>query len=522
MATTINAYKVSLTLDASSYIRNSSLSRSETQSLSRQITLARTPAENYTRTVSRLDKALKEGAITQGTYSRLVDAAADKMKRADGVTNKYASSIKRVAAAYLGFHALKGGATSIVKQTAAAEQSAVAFRVLIGDVQESQEVLKELRSFAASTPFVFPEIAEAGRMLLAFKFSTRELGKELAILGNLAAGTNQPIGELAELVGKARVQTTIYSEDLNQFTGRGINVLDGLAARFGVTTDKVKKLASESKITFNDLQAVLEQLATGEGTFAGLMEEQSKTLAGSWSTLTDNVSSLQIAIGNELLPVIKELVIWTNQLAESEAMAGWGEQLADTARQFRVGLEAWQSDPKANIADRAATEKFVREQEEWLGAQLRLRRDNFATLRTQGSIDAENARRAQIANEPKSGIAVEGAISALKSAIERGSAASEFIAVGLQGVQDAFIQTQWSTTKEVLEAIRSPAPEIASLEVGTQEAYAYLTDQSKRQADELAKEQKRHEEAQRKREEAKAVLSRLLEELKENGFRRIR
>ena len=494
MATTINAYAVSLEMDASSYIRGSSLSRKETSSLVREINGARTPAENYEQSLNRLDKALKQGAIDQGTYNRLVSAAADKMKRAEGSTNRYASSVKRLVGAYVGFSALKGGARSIIEQTAAAEKTAVAFRVLVGDVEQSTAALKELRSFAASTPFSFPEIADAGRMLLAFKFSTQELGKELQILGNLAAGTNQPIGELAELVGKARVQTTIYSEDLNQFTGRGINVLDGLAARFGVTTAEVKKLASEAKISFSDLQVVLEELATGTGKFNGLMEEQSKTLSGSFSTLKDNVGTVAISIGNELLPALKAAVNWSNQLANA--------------------VNAVRPEPLQETSD--IVNARARYLESLRGEQQTGSRRNAIPYSVGGRMSMFEPTQSSTEK------VVDQAFASLQRAVPRGSTATEMLFGGLQGIQDAFVQTQWSTTSAVVEAIKSPSPAITSLEVGTQEAYAYLTGETQKQMDELAKADKRAEEAKRQREKTNAWLEKLLEELKENGFRRIR
>lgn len=315
--TTINNYSVGLSLDASSYIRNSSLSRKETASLTRQINAARSPAEKYERTVNTLDKALKEGAISQGTYNRLLAEAKNKYQGTDKAANRHLSTLKKLAVAYIGFSTLKRGVSSAVQLAAEAEQAQVAFRVLLKDEEKALDMLAELKAFSAATPFSFPEIRDAGRLLVAFGFSSREVSKQLEVMGNLAAGTNQPIGELAELIGKARVQNTIFSEDLNQLTGRGINVLDGLAAKFGVTTDKVKKLASESKITFEDLNDVLVEMATGSGTFAGLMEQQSQTLSGSFSTLKDNVASINQDIGQALLPTMKELVEVSNDFAKS-------------------------------------------------------------------------------------------------------------------------------------------------------------------------------------------------------------
>lgn len=202
--------------------------------------------------------------------------------------------------------AIVGGAGFGLSLAGEAEQAQVAFRVLLGSASEAKALLEDLSEFSASTPFQFPDIRQAAQLLVAFGFSAEQVTTELQILGNLAAGTNQPIGELAELIGKARVQNQIFSEDLNQLTGRGINILDGLAARFGVAASEVKKLAADGKIQFADIQAVLESMALGSGQFAGLMEQQAETLNGSWSTFRDNLNLLASDIGELLIPAATE------------------------------------------------------------------------------------------------------------------------------------------------------------------------------------------------------------------------
>lgn len=306
MATSITSYSVGLTLDARDYIQQSSLSRGETSKLVSQINAARTPADNYARSIALADKALKEGAISAATHAKLTKASGDAMNKAASSAKSWGSSLAKVAASYIGIRAVKSVISDSISLAAEAEQSSVAFRVLLKDAEKAKDMLAALKGFAASTPFQFPEIRDSGQMLLAFGFSASEVIGSLEMLGNIAAGTNQPIKELAELMGKARVQNTIYSEDLNQLTGRGINVLDGLAARFGITTDQVKKFASEGKIHFSDLQAVMQELS--ETDFAGLMTEQSKTLTGQWSTLKDELSAIKTELGEALLPLMKELV----------------------------------------------------------------------------------------------------------------------------------------------------------------------------------------------------------------------
>lgn len=97
MATTINNYSVGLTLDASSYIDSAKLSRSETRMLVADINKARDPAENFSRTQERLEKAYKAGAIELATYNRLLEHHKQKLDSATPSAEKKASSLERIS-----------------------------------------------------------------------------------------------------------------------------------------------------------------------------------------------------------------------------------------------------------------------------------------------------------------------------------------------------------------------------------------------------------------------------------------
>lgn len=82
MATTINAYSVSLGLDASNFIDSSKLSRSEVAMLKKDISAARSPMEELAVQQDRLTKALNEGAISQEVYDRILQTHIDKARKA--------------------------------------------------------------------------------------------------------------------------------------------------------------------------------------------------------------------------------------------------------------------------------------------------------------------------------------------------------------------------------------------------------------------------------------------------------
>jgi tape measure domain-containing protein len=186
------------------------------------------------------------------------------------------------------------------------ENTEAAFTTLLKDGDKARSLMEDLAAFAASTPFQFDELANAGKKLLAFGSEAGNVKTELRSIGDIASAIGAPIGEIAELYGKARVQGRLFGEDINQLTGRGIPIIQELAKQFGVADSEVKALVEDGQIGFGNLEKAFISLTTGAGQFAGGMERQSKTLSGSFSTLRDNIAAAFRPFGEVLLPFAKK------------------------------------------------------------------------------------------------------------------------------------------------------------------------------------------------------------------------
>lgn len=198
-------------------------------------------------------------------------------------------------------------ATATVMAAANAETLAASFRVLIGDAKLATTAMSDLTQMAAKTPFELPELAGAGKSLLAFGFASKDLVPVLTQIGDIASGIGAPIGEIAELYGKARVQGTLFAEDINQLTGRGIPVIQELAKQFGVSEAGVKDLVASGKVGFPALEKAFASLTGEGGKFHDMMKEQSATTNGVLSSLKDSFTSLAATIGTGLIPMVKKL-----------------------------------------------------------------------------------------------------------------------------------------------------------------------------------------------------------------------
>ena len=191
----------------------------------------------------------------------------------------------------------------------------VAFTTMLGSTEKADALMQQMVRTAATTPFDLQGVANGAKSLLAYGVAAEDVNKTLIRLGDIAAGLSIPLGDLVYLYGTTMAQGRLYTADLNQFTGRGIPMIGELAKQFGVAESEVKSLVEAGKVGFPEVQKVIESLTNEGGKFGGLMEAQSKTIAGQISNIEDSISQMFNNIGkanegiiNSALGVISDLV----------------------------------------------------------------------------------------------------------------------------------------------------------------------------------------------------------------------
>ena len=182
-------------------------------------------------------------------------------------------------------------ATSFVKSMAIVhgefQQIEIALETILGNEREAATLMNQLRETAAKTPFDMKGIANGAKQLLAYGEDAATVNETLIKLGNIAAGLSQPLGDLVYLYGTTMTQGRLYTQDFNQFVGRGIPMIKELAEYFGVAESEVRGLVEAGKVGFPEVQAVISSLTEEGGMFFNLMEKQSTSVIGKISNLGD-------------------------------------------------------------------------------------------------------------------------------------------------------------------------------------------------------------------------------------------
>lgn len=238
-----------------------------------------------------LDKA---GRKVDELKSKTTGASAE-MARLDRQAESVRSTVSKIAGAF----AVKELVSNIVKVRGEFQQLEASFRTMLGSEEKADALMQQLIRTAATTPFDLQGVANGARQLLAYGENVENVNDDLIRLGNIAAGLNQPLSDLVYLYGTTMTQGRLYTQDYNQFVGRGIPLGRELANVLGVAESKVREMVEAGKVGFPEVQRALQNLTNEGGMFFGLMEEQSKTITGRISNIEDSVSMMMNEIGRQ-------------------------------------------------------------------------------------------------------------------------------------------------------------------------------------------------------------------------------
>lgn len=259
------------------------------------------------------DRSLRFVLLGQDrTAGRTFDSVG---KKTDALKSRVSGFAKFAGTAFGGLSVAAGGfavagAGMGIKTAAGMEQARIAFETMLGSGQKADAFLKDLQSFAAKTPFEFPELQTAASSLISAGVNASKVIPIMTTLGDVTSG----MGTGAEGVQRATIALQqmnaagrITGEDLNQLRDAGIPVFDLLAAATGESKTEVVKLAQAGKLGSKELGQLMSALESGKGMerFSGLMDKQSQSLSGLWATFQDTLGQGLAGLVTPLVPTLK-------------------------------------------------------------------------------------------------------------------------------------------------------------------------------------------------------------------------
>ena len=273
----------------------------------------------------KLQQTQKEYDVLAGKLSRY-NAEQNKAARAtDNASDSLLNYIKKgvaLAGITFGVDKIKDLGSEIINVRNQFQQLEIAFGTMLKSTDKAAALMKDLTRFAAETPFGLQSAASGAKQLLAYGSTADTVIKELTMLGDVAAGTGQQIGDLVYLYGTLRTQGRAYLMDIRQFAGRGIPIYDELAKVLNISKDKVNDFVSAGKVGFKEVEQAFKNMTAQGGLYGGLMEQQSKSIGGRMEALKDNISSIFNQIGKDSEGLIYKSIDGVNLLVENYETVG--------------------------------------------------------------------------------------------------------------------------------------------------------------------------------------------------------
>ena len=246
-----------------------------------------------------------------------VDQAS--FSRVNGSLKSLAGVAAGIAAASLAVGAAIGGvAMSFVESAAKIEDAEAAFTPLLGGAEKAKIAIAELNKLGAETPFEFADLAAVTKQLLpVMNGDINNTIDTIKLLGDTAGGNAQKLDTITRGYTKAMLKGKVDMESLNMIGEAGVPIIDQMAKMLGKETSELLKMVSAGQITTKQMTDTFRKMTAEGGLFFNGMSIASATFHGRLSTLGDAIEMTKAAIGEQLLPIAKELVDKLIVLAEA-------------------------------------------------------------------------------------------------------------------------------------------------------------------------------------------------------------
>ena len=216
------------------------------------------------------------------------------------------------AAVTAGFGSIVLGSTNAA---ASLEQTTIAFDVLVGNIEKSRKLLKDMEQFAKISPFDVGEVEQAGKRLMAMGFAAKEIIPTLKDVGDVTAGIGIGGGRFERIIhnlAQVRTQGKLTARELRDFAVNGVPLLDSLATSIAGLSPNLMEARAQihdmiRRGQVSDMQVLraFRKMSSAGGQFADLMFKQSKTFLGMLSNIRDSLLITAREIGQVFMPPLK-------------------------------------------------------------------------------------------------------------------------------------------------------------------------------------------------------------------------
>lgn len=200
----------------------------------------------------------------------------------------------------------------IITLGAEMEQTKVAMEVLVGDAEKANKLFSQMNNFANITPFANKDIIETGKLLLSFGTKLEDVMPTVSMLGDISGGSADKLHMMSLAFAQMSSAGRLMGQDLLQMINAGFNPLKVISEKTGKSMGFLKEQMEKGRISAEMVKQAFVAATSEGGLFFGMMDKQSKTMAGMWSTFTGTIEHAMATIGMKWGPTIVKVISGLN------------------------------------------------------------------------------------------------------------------------------------------------------------------------------------------------------------------
>ena len=278
--------------------------------------------QNVYRHFDKLTAAVHENTAAIGKDSQ---ATRQLGRDFDEAANKGVSGFGRLEKAAIGFFTIqkaKEFVGNVYEVRSEIEKLETSFRILVGDKAQADALFASIRKFAVETPMQLKDLAGAAQTMMGFGIATEDVMANLEALGNVSMGDSQKFQSLALAFSQMSATGKLMGQDLLQMINAGFNPLDQMAKTTGKSIAELKEEMSQGAISADMVRQAFIDATSEGGKFNGMLEAQSKDLAGSYSNLEGAIDDMFNKIGENTEGIMKGAIDVATLLAKNYETIG--------------------------------------------------------------------------------------------------------------------------------------------------------------------------------------------------------
>jgi tape measure domain-containing protein len=190
------------------------------------------------------------------------------------------------------------------------EQASIAIEVMSGSFGEAQRSLKSLQDYADNSNLTFEDVTKAEQTLMNFGISAKQATQDIKLLGDVTGGNSQKFSQMSLAFAQSAAMGRLMGQDLLQMVNAGFNPLKQISDKTGESMASLKKKMEDGQISFDMVRQAFVDATSEGGRFNGMVERQSQTISGLFSTMGDAVGRTMIELGNSMVEAfsLKDLI----------------------------------------------------------------------------------------------------------------------------------------------------------------------------------------------------------------------